>query len=78
MGAPLRPRPRLPEMEQLALALLRKVGVRMLVIDELHNVLAGNSVNRRNSQPAALPRQRTAHPVGWGRHARRLPSHPLR
>lgn len=47
MGAPLRPRPRLPEMEQLALSLLRKVGVRMLVIDELHNVLAGNSVNRR-------------------------------
>ena len=34
-------------MEQLALALLRKVGVHMLVIDELHNVLAGNSVNRR-------------------------------
>ena len=47
MGAPLRPRPRLPEIEQLALVLLRKVGVRMLVIDELHNVLAGNSVNRR-------------------------------
>ena len=47
MGAPLRTRPRLPEMEQLALALLRQVGVRMLVIDELHNVLAGNSVNRR-------------------------------
>ncbi len=47
MGASLRPRPRLPEMEQLALALLRKVGVRTLVIDELHNVLAGNSVNRR-------------------------------
>ncbi|CAM3965372.1 TniB family NTP-binding protein [Xenorhabdus thuongxuanensis] len=47
MGAPLRPRPRLPEMEQLALTLLRKVGVRLLVIDELHNVLAGNSVNRR-------------------------------
>ncbi|SPW86977.1 transposition protein [Escherichia coli] len=66
MGAPLRPRPRLPEMEQLALALLRKVGVRMLVIDELHNVLAGNSVNPPGiPQPAALPRQRTAHPVGW-------------
>jgi len=45
VGAPLRPR--LPEMEQLALALLRKVGVRILVINELHNVLAGNSVNRR-------------------------------
>jgi hypothetical protein len=47
MGAPLRPRPRLPEIEQLALALLRKVGVCMLVIDELHNILAGNSVNQR-------------------------------
>ena len=47
MGAPLRPRQRLPEMEQLALSLLRRVGVRMLVIDELHNVLAGNSVSRR-------------------------------
>ena len=46
MGAPLRPRQRLPEMEQLALSLLRRVGVRMLVIDELHNVLAGNSVSR--------------------------------
>lgn len=47
MGAPLRPRPRLPHLEQLALALLRQVGVRMLVIDELHNILAGNSANRR-------------------------------
>lgn len=47
MGAPLRLRPRMPEIEQLALGLLRKVGVRLLVIDELHNVLAGNSVNRR-------------------------------
>jgi hypothetical protein len=28
-------------------------------------------------QPAALPRQRAAHPAGRGRHARRLPGHPL-
>ena len=47
MGAKLRPRQRLPEMEQLALSLLRRVGVRVLIIDELHNVLAGNSVSRR-------------------------------
>lgn len=47
MGAPLRPRARLPELEQLALVLLRQVDVRLLVIDELHNVLAGNSVSRR-------------------------------
>ncbi|EAW2451605.1 transposase [Salmonella enterica subsp. diarizonae] len=47
MGAPLRPSPRLPETEQQALTLLRKIGVRVLVIDELHNILAGNSVNRR-------------------------------
>lgn len=47
LGAPLRPRQRLPELERLALSLLRSVGVRILVIDELHNVLAGNSGNRR-------------------------------
>ncbi|WP_432322428.1 TniB family NTP-binding protein [Yersinia enterocolitica] len=47
MGAPLRPRQRLSELEQLALSLLKHVGMRILVIDELHNILAGNSVNRR-------------------------------
>lgn len=47
MGAPLRPHLRLSDIEQLVLTLLRKVKVRMLVIDELHNVLAGNRPNRR-------------------------------
>lgn len=47
MGAPLRPRQRLAELERLALTLLRAVGVRMLVIDELHNVLAGQGNTRR-------------------------------
>lgn len=47
IGAPVRPRQRLSEMEQLALSLLRRVGVRILIIDELHNILAGNSVNLR-------------------------------
>lgn len=47
MGAPLHPRRRLAEVEQLALKLLRKVGVRMLVIDELHNILAGSGPTRR-------------------------------
>jgi hypothetical protein len=46
-GAPLRPRQRVPEQEQLALSLLREVGVRVLVIDELHNVLAGRGDARR-------------------------------
>jgi hypothetical protein len=46
-GAPLRPRQRVPEQEQLALSLLRAVGVRVLVIDELHNVLAGRGDTRR-------------------------------
>ncbi len=41
MGAPLRPRQRLAELEQVALELLRATGVRVLVIDELHNVLSG-------------------------------------
>ncbi|MEV1005655.1 TniB family NTP-binding protein [Nonomuraea sp. NPDC050202] len=47
LGAPLRPRQRLAELEQLALRLLRQAGVRMLVIDELHNVLAGRGDTRR-------------------------------
>ncbi|MGK3957651.1 TniB family NTP-binding protein [Arthrobacter sp. R4] len=47
MGAPLLPRQRLADLEVLALSVLRKVGVRMLVIDELHNVLAGRDSTRR-------------------------------
>lgn len=47
IGAPLRPRQRLADLEQLALALLRQVGVRMLIIDELHNVLAGRDSGSR-------------------------------
>lgn len=47
LGAPLRPRQRLAELEQVTLTLLRTVGVRVLVIDELHNVLAGRADTRR-------------------------------
>ena len=47
MGAPLRPRQRLAELEQATLTLLRAGGVRILVIDELHNVLAGPGNVRR-------------------------------
>ncbi|TFC32193.1 hypothetical protein E3O53_01420 [Cryobacterium sp. TMT2-18-3] len=42
-----RPRWRLAEVEQMSLSLLRSTGVRMLVIDELHNVLAGPGSSRR-------------------------------
>jgi hypothetical protein len=41
LGAPLRPRMRTPELEHQSLDLLRKVGVRILIIDEIHNILAG-------------------------------------
>ena len=47
MGAPLRPRQRIGDLERLAIELLRRTGVRMLVIDELHNVLAGRDASRR-------------------------------
>lgn len=47
VGAPLLPRQRLAELERLALSVLRRVGVRMLVVDELHNVLAGRDASRR-------------------------------
>jgi hypothetical protein len=48
LGAPMRPvRYRLADLEQLVLRLLRAAGVRMLVIDELHNALAGSGERRR-------------------------------
>ncbi|MHC8609986.1 TniB family NTP-binding protein (plasmid) [Paenarthrobacter ureafaciens] len=47
LGAPLQPRRRLADVEQISLKLLRLTGVRMLVIDELHNILAGQGNSRR-------------------------------
>jgi hypothetical protein len=47
MGAPLRSRQPIAILEQQALSLMRRIGVKMLVIDELHNILAGNSNSRR-------------------------------
>lgn len=47
IGAPFRPLRRLADVERMALALLREVGVRMVVIDEFHNVLAGRGETRR-------------------------------
>jgi hypothetical protein len=47
LGAPLVPRQRLADLERLALTLLRAVGVRMLIIDELHNILAAHHGGRR-------------------------------
>ena len=47
-GAPMRPRNyRLADLEQMVLRLLRAAGVRMLVIDELHNMLGGRGDRRR-------------------------------
>ncbi|HAU1387083.1 TPA: TniB family NTP-binding protein [Legionella pneumophila] len=47
IGAPIRPRQQLAELEQQALRLLRTVKVRMLVIDELHNIMAGAGSSQR-------------------------------
>lgn len=47
LGAPTVPRRRVADLEQLTLAVLRRVGVKIMVIDELHNVLAGRADVRR-------------------------------
>jgi type II secretory pathway predicted ATPase ExeA len=44
--APYRPRDRVSQKQFQVLRLLKKVGLRMLIIDELHNILAG-SVRRQ-------------------------------
>jgi len=47
IGAPIRPRQQVAELEQQALNLLRAVKVKMLVIDELHNIIAGKGSSQR-------------------------------
>ena len=47
LGAPTRRQARLVELEQTALQLLRTVRVRVLVIDELHNILGARENVRR-------------------------------
>lgn len=47
LGAPLRSRYRVADLEQTTLRLLRAAAVRMLLIDELHNVLGGRGDGRR-------------------------------
>lgn len=47
IGSPIRPRQQLAELEQQTLKLLRAIKVQMLVIDELHNIMAGTRSNQR-------------------------------
>lgn len=47
IGAPIPLRRRLAEMEQHVLGLLRAVNIRMLIIDELHNLLSGSNKQQR-------------------------------
>ena len=46
MHAPCRSAGRLSDLERITVSLLRAVGVKVLVIDELHNVLAGSGPRR--------------------------------
>lgn len=47
VGAPIQPRMRVPELETLTISILRAVQARMLIIDELHNLIAGTSKQQR-------------------------------
>lgn len=47
IGAPIRRQARVAELEQLALQLLKAVKAKILIIDELHNLLAGKTDARR-------------------------------
>ncbi len=47
LGAPQSPRADIVQMEQAALRLLKAVGVQVLVIDEVHNLLAGSHRDQR-------------------------------
>ncbi|MER9032722.1 TniB family NTP-binding protein [Mesorhizobium sp. M0674] len=47
LGAPQAPRADIVQMEQAALQLMKTVGVQVLVIDEVHNILAGSYREQR-------------------------------
>lgn len=47
LGAPVRKAVKIADLEQLALSVLRSVEAKILVIDELHNILAGRSDTRK-------------------------------
>ena len=47
LGAPPSPRADIVQMEQAALRLLSAVGLQVLVIDEVHNILAGSHRDQR-------------------------------
>lgn len=47
IGAPVRSNAKLVELEQVALKVLRQANTRMLIVDELHNMLAGSANVRR-------------------------------
>jgi Cdc6-like AAA superfamily ATPase len=47
LGAPQRPRADIAQMEQAALRIIEAIGVQILVIDEVHNILAGSYREQR-------------------------------
>ncbi|SEF11121.1 TniB protein [Rhizobiales bacterium GAS191] len=47
LGAPQGPRADIVQMEQAALRLMKAIGVQVLVIDEVHNILAGSYREQR-------------------------------
>jgi hypothetical protein len=47
LQAPARPRETLAKVEDFTLRLLQQIGLRLLVIDEVHNILAGSSAQQR-------------------------------
>jgi hypothetical protein len=49
LNAPYRPGDRLAAVEHTALTLLHKVAPRMIVVDEVHNLLAGSAHEQRAS-----------------------------
>jgi hypothetical protein len=47
LGAPQRPRADIAQMEQAAMRIIEAIGVQVLVIDEVHNILAGTYREQR-------------------------------
>nr|WP_240805079.1 TniB family NTP-binding protein [Cupriavidus oxalaticus] len=71
LGAPFNASARLSALGNLGRALLRKVSARMLIIDEVHHLLAGNYRERRALRPVdRANRQTLRHRMGVEQRAK--------
>ena len=77
LAAPYKPRGSAGERQMQVIRLLRTIGTRMLIIDEIHHILAGPIHRQRQFlKRAQIPRERVENPTCGRRDYRRCARYP--